>query len=314
MPAKITLHPSGRPSRIRFIDEGQHLVIGRHPDVDCVLDDPRVSKRHARFTWDGGGWRLDDFGSKNGTRVNGLPAVGGPLRHGDWLSLGGLVARFEIVSAEAVAAYQRERARRIHTSVSVGRELRASPDSSTLLRRFLESAIELTAADRGFILVVGADGMLRVEAAAGFSAEALDDPAFSGSAGAVEQALRSGQVLVVSDLQQDARLSQRPSVVEQRLATLACVPFHDDGRLVGLLYVDGRTVGPGLTELDLEILEALAEQATIAMMSVQLQGKMLELHRMVVGESQLVGTVFAKSFGVRSMPPPTPSPTRTPLV
>jgi hypothetical protein len=296
MPAKITLHPSGRPSRIRFIDEGQHLAIGRDPDVDCVLDDPRVSKRHARFRWDREGWRLDDLGSKNGTRVNGRPAAGRPLHHGDWLSLGGLIARFEIVSGEAVAAYQRERVRRIQTSVEVGRELGASPDSSTLLRRFLESAIELTGADRGFILVVGPDGMLRAEAAAGFSADGLDDPRFRGSAGAVEQALRSGQVLVVSDLQQDAMLSQRPSVVEQRLATLACVPFWHDGQLAGLLYVDGRAVGPGLTELDLEILGALAEQAAIAMMSVQLQGKVRELHRVVVGESQFVGTPVLKKL------------------
>ena len=234
---------------------------------------------------------------------------------GDWLSLGGLIARFEIVSGEAVAAYQREGARRSHTSADVGRELSASPDSSMLLRRFLESAIELTGTDWGFILVVGPDGMLRAEAAAGFAADGLDDPGFSGSAAAVEQALRSGQVLVVSDLQQDALLSQRPSVVEQRLATLACVPFRHDGRLVGLLYVDGRAVGPGLTELDLEILEALAEQAAIAMMSLQLQGKMRELHRMVVGESQLVGTAVLKKlqrrFGGAS---PRVVRTRMPLV
>ncbi len=279
-------------------------MIGRDRGADCVLDDPRVSKRHACLTWVGGGWRLDDLGSKNGTRVNGLPAVRGLLRHGDWLSLGGLVARFEIVSAEAVAAYQRERARRIDTSAVVVRELRASPDSSTLLRRFLESAIELTAADRGFILVVGADGMLHAEAAAGFAAAGLDDREFSGSFGAVEQALRSGQVLVVSDLQRDALLSQRPSVVEQRLATLACVPFHHDGRLVGLLYVDSRAVGPGLTELDLEILEALAEQATIAMISVQLQSKVRELHRTVAGESQFVGPDVLKELQRRFGGPP----------
>ena len=152
---------------------------------------------------------------------------------------------------------------------------------------------------RGFILVVDADGMLRAEAAAGFAADGLDDQGFSGSFGAVEQALRSGQALVVSDLQQDAMLSQRPSVVEQRLATLACVPFHHDGRLVGLLYVDSRAAGPGLTELDLEILEALAEQAAIAMISVQLQGKVRELHRMVAGESRLVGTAVLKEFQCR---------------
>ena len=290
MYARITLHPFGRPSRVQFIEEGHDLLIGRARGADCVLDDLRVSKRHACLTWVGGGWRLDDLGSKNGTRANGLPADGTMLRHGDWVSLGGLVARFEIVDAEAVAAYQRERARRIHTSAEVARELRASPDSSTLLRRFLESAIELSAAERGFVLVIGADGMLRVEVAAGFGVGGPDDREFSGSFGAVEQALRSGQVLVVSDVQRDAVLSKRPSAIEQRLATLACVPFHHEGRLVGLLYVDSRVVGTSLTELDLEILEALAEQAAIAMMSVRLQSRVRELHRTVAGESQSQAT------------------------
>jgi len=304
MYARITLHPPARPARIQFIVEGEDLLIGRDHSADCVLDDPRVSKRHACVTWVGGGWRLDDLGSKNGARVNGLQSANGLLRHGDWLSLGGLVARFEILDAAAVAAYQRERTRRIHTTANVARELRALPDSSTLLRRFLESAIELTAADRGFILVLGADGMLRAEAAAGFGAEAIDDREFCGSFGAVNHVLNSRQVLVVSDLQRDALLSHRPSVVEQRLAALACVPLHHDGRLVGLLYVDSRSVATGLTELDLEILEALAEQAAIAMMSVQLQVKVRELHRTVAGARQSVGSEVLNELNRRLGGPP----------
>jgi hypothetical protein len=40
------------------------------------------------------------------------------------------------------------------------------------------------------------------------------------------------------------------------------------------------------------------------MMSLQLQGKVRELHQMVVGESQLVGTVVPKSFRAGLVGPP----------
>src|SRR5438046_9114734 len=45
-------------------------VIGRSPECGIFLDDVTVSRRHAVFTQDGDGWRLDDEGSLNGTSVN----------------------------------------------------------------------------------------------------------------------------------------------------------------------------------------------------------------------------------------------------
>ena len=49
-------------------------VIGSYgPLVDVVVDDPTVSRRHARVTRDGRGFHVEDLNSANGTRVNGAP-------------------------------------------------------------------------------------------------------------------------------------------------------------------------------------------------------------------------------------------------
>ncbi len=45
------------------------LGIGRHPDNDCPIDDPKVSAFHARFDAEGDGFVLVDVGSSNGTHV-----------------------------------------------------------------------------------------------------------------------------------------------------------------------------------------------------------------------------------------------------
>jgi DNA-binding winged helix-turn-helix (wHTH) protein len=46
--------------------EGENLV-GRDPAASISVDDPRVSRHHARIVVAGGAARLEDLGSKNGT-------------------------------------------------------------------------------------------------------------------------------------------------------------------------------------------------------------------------------------------------------
>ena len=53
-------------------------LIGRAADNTIVLSDERVSAHHARITFTGGQWLLEDLGSRNGTFVNELP-LEGPL-------------------------------------------------------------------------------------------------------------------------------------------------------------------------------------------------------------------------------------------
>ncbi len=50
---------------------GRTASIGRNPDQDIVLDDARVSRRHARITSHDGGWVVEDAGSRNGLFVGG---------------------------------------------------------------------------------------------------------------------------------------------------------------------------------------------------------------------------------------------------
>ena len=64
-------------------------LIGRAPECDVVIDDPLVSRHHARITCDVGEALFEDLGSRNGSRVNGS-AVLEPklLEHGDRIQIG----------------------------------------------------------------------------------------------------------------------------------------------------------------------------------------------------------------------------------
>jgi hypothetical protein len=80
------------------------LTLGREEGgADLVIDDPGVSRQHARFLTDGGAVRVEDLGSSNGTYVNGERISGAvPLRAGDEVQVGATV--LEVEGADAATA------------------------------------------------------------------------------------------------------------------------------------------------------------------------------------------------------------------
>jgi serine protease Do len=93
-PARERKAAEGAPALVR--DDGsrvavsEELYIGRE-NADVVLDDDRVSRRHAVVRAVDGGLEIEDLHSANGTSVNGV-AISGPkrLRKGDVIQIGGV--------------------------------------------------------------------------------------------------------------------------------------------------------------------------------------------------------------------------------
>ncbi len=69
---------------------GDVETLGRGRGASARIADPLASRRHARVRRVGGGYSLEDLGSKNGVRVNGALLAGGayPLRDGDEIAIG----------------------------------------------------------------------------------------------------------------------------------------------------------------------------------------------------------------------------------
>jgi hypothetical protein len=56
-------------------------TLGRSQENDLVLNDPLISSRHLSLSFEKGGWRILDRGSRNGTRL--YPVGGSPIQVGD---------------------------------------------------------------------------------------------------------------------------------------------------------------------------------------------------------------------------------------
>lgn len=72
----------------RFLLDHDLTTVGRHPGSDIFLDDVTVSRRHAEFYRDAGGFTVSDVGSLNGTYVNRERIEEASLADGDEVQVG----------------------------------------------------------------------------------------------------------------------------------------------------------------------------------------------------------------------------------
>lgn len=107
---------AGRQLALRFISgkyqggefplaEGVPVVVGRSSDLDMVLVEEMVSRRHARIELSSGIVRVEDLGSTNGTFVNGERVTQGTLSEGDRLLIGTSILKLVVLEDQASGAH-----------------------------------------------------------------------------------------------------------------------------------------------------------------------------------------------------------------
>ncbi|MBL8606075.1 MAG: FHA domain-containing protein, partial [Myxococcales bacterium] len=78
--------PTGK--QVVELPEAGEVVVGRAEPATVVVDDPSLSRQHARFFREGGGVFVEDLGSTNGTFVRGARVTRAPLLDGYEARLG----------------------------------------------------------------------------------------------------------------------------------------------------------------------------------------------------------------------------------
>lgn len=70
---EIALAHAGKITTNRY---GRRILVGRSASADLRIDDPQVSRLHARIEMREDGVYVEDLGSRNGTFVEGIPVAG----------------------------------------------------------------------------------------------------------------------------------------------------------------------------------------------------------------------------------------------
>ena len=165
---------------------------------------------------------------------------------------------------------------RLRRLLRINKRLNSELRLPRLLELIMDTVIELTEAERGFVLLEDDQGQLVVKVARNIGQQSLDAEAFELSQSIARQAATGGQPIVTIDAGMDPRFREAVSVSDLHLRSVMAVPLHIKGRAVGTLYVDNRLRKGAFGEADVELVLDFAEQAAIAIENARL---MTELRR-----------------------------------
>lgn len=169
---------------------------------------------------------------------------------------------------------------RLDLLYSLSQTFSSSLDLDEVLNRVMDEVIAAMKAERGFVMLLDQKRSLEFKAARGIDQRTINEPQFQVSRGIVEQVARDGQPVLTSDAQSDERFSMRQSVLLLGLRSILCVPLKQKDLVLGVIYVDNRLQSGIFSPSDLELLNAIASSAAIAIENARLYQLAVEKGRL----------------------------------
>jgi serine/threonine-protein kinase PknK len=180
------------------------------------------------------------------------------------------------LAARALAAESRLR-RLLRINKRLNSELRLP----RLLEMIVDTVIELTDAERGFLLLEDEEGVLNVKVARNIDQQTLETAEFELSRSIARQAAAGGEPIVTIDAAGDARFREALSVSDLHLRSVLAVPLVIKGRAAGTIYVDHRLRKGAFDQEDVRLVLDFAEQAAIALDNARLLAELRRRERQV---------------------------------
>jgi signal transduction histidine kinase len=159
----------------------------------------------------------------------------------------------------------RKKAGRFEALYNISRLLGSSLDLQIVLDQIMDAIIQLTGAERGFLMLRDDDGGLTVKVARNFDQQTLNSDNFKFSRTIVNTVLDTGEPIVTTNAAEDPRFSQQASIVAQALRSIMATPLRVRGNIIGVAYVDNKIIAGLFSEEDLAALDALMGQAAVAL-------------------------------------------------
>ncbi|MGM0578024.1 MAG: sigma 54-interacting transcriptional regulator [Myxococcota bacterium] len=238
--ATVIVYPAdlGAPRLVPL--ERRVVRFGSAPDNDVHLEGGDAMPHHAHVTFERGHFTVAPTESGARVVVNGKRRRSHKLAEGDVIQLGDHLLRFVLYDQQLAApAPNREwegEAAYFQAFHRFATRLMSAYEVPTLLETMLDELIDLTGADKAFLLLVDS-GKASVRVARNIDRESLEDqdPAVSDSI--VNRVLETGEPLIVADALSHEDFKTSRSVVNLKLCSVMCVPLRARGTTLGLFYL-----------------------------------------------------------------------------
>jgi hypothetical protein len=215
------------------------FTLGRSSANDLPLSQMGVSRFHAEVRVQDEGYQLRDLGSKLGPYLNGNRIEQAKLTSGDRIQLGGpqgLSLVFHqgdlLQSLLGSTDTKSEISLSVHGFKEIGmvlaafRALSSIPLLDDLLALVVDTAIELTGAERGFIMLKEEDGSLSFRCARNNQKCPLDGSCFQTSQRVPHEVFNTGRPVAIKDLDVGDGFISHSSTRQLGLRSIGCVPLR----------------------------------------------------------------------------------------
>ncbi|MBK8312906.1 MAG: SpoIIE family protein phosphatase [Acidobacteria bacterium] len=293
------------------------FTIGRKAENDLQLLSDTVSRQHAMIIYEEGNYILVDIGSKRGTFVNNQRIERCSLQHNDRIRIGGdedeqitfldqTVERASVIfnsgplpplsanSDDRIrAASANEELQKLSRFIEVNQAFKFSLTPDDVLYLIVDAAIEISNAERGFLMLRNKGGDLEFKVARDRYRNTLEGNDFSMSRSVVEDAFKQNRSIVVSNGLSNNERTPGNSIFSLDLRSIACIPLRrfqmSDNMdatmmlkrdVIGVLYIDSHSQTETINQTSIRLLESLAFEATKSLESVRLMHEEKEKKQM----------------------------------
>jgi uncharacterized protein DUF4388/FHA domain-containing protein len=127
----------------------REIIIGRSSDLDMVLVEDMVSRRHAKISSTDGDVYIQDMGSTNGTFVNGEKIAGrAQLHEGDRILVGTSIIKVVAVEGSVAQQSEAEARRRLEAGAQQRQQTQGRPMSGVIEEIPLPDLLQLLSTSR----------------------------------------------------------------------------------------------------------------------------------------------------------------------
>src|SRR4249920_3425498 len=271
--------------------------IGRRETNDLRLAGSEVSRDHAEIVVENGGFRIRDRQSRYGTYVNDEQVTDRALSHGDRIRLGrsGGAELVFLLADSAVTPAQDKTAttavgdlRQIAVLLDGLRALGSGRVLDEVLSLVLDSAIEVTGAERGFIMLANPKtGQLEFKLARARGKVTLSGRTFETSRKIPESVFATGKQTIVEDLLDGDLAQLHTGTVALGIRHVLCTPLRlvryveradqkGADEIIGVLYLDSRERGALRSAHAQSALDTLSAEAALAIENARLYREALD--------------------------------------
>jgi phosphoserine phosphatase RsbU/P len=316
----MVVDPNGHRTRVRI--DPVPFRIGRQPESDLIVRDTRASRTHARILIEHGEYVVEDSASRHGTYVNGQKITRHVLRNSDRIELGAQDS-YQLVFALDGAELKRlvdqmgatetpssphavgGNLGKLRAILDLARTLQSSFSVDDVLASVVDTALTITGAERGFLMLRNGSG-LDTRVARHKRGHDLHDSDLRIPRAVLHRALQHRRELLSMNFDPLGTDETRPqnSIADLELRSVICVPLvrirtgqsdatsmlSTGSETVGVLYMDSRLTAADLTGGNRELLQTLAIEASTVLENARLLVEERAKHQMEE-ELQLARTI-----------------------